>query len=118
MSNPLAFDPAHSAVLCMDYQSAFVSIYAGAQQDELLARAENVLINARRNGIATSGVVLSTLLQAGDADYRLIVIKDACADLDQELHACLMEKLFVKHATVVTADEFVDACGPVQSSTR
>jgi hypothetical protein len=26
-------------------------------------------------GIATSGVVLSTLLQAADADYRLVVIQ-------------------------------------------
>jgi nicotinamidase-related amidase len=29
-------------------------------------------------GIATSGVVLSTLLQASDADYRLVVIADCC----------------------------------------
>ena len=29
-------------------------------------------------GIATSGVVLSTLLQASDADYRLVVISDCC----------------------------------------
>src|SRR6266581_4975807 len=31
-------------------------------------------------GIATSGVVLSTLLEAVDADFRLAVIKDCCAD--------------------------------------
>lgn len=69
-------------------------------------------------GIATSGVVLSTLLQAADADYRLFVIKDCCADLDQELHACLVEKLFVRQATVVTTGEFVEALGPMQISAR
>jgi nicotinamidase-related amidase len=57
-------------------------------------------------GIATSGVVLSTLLEAADADYRLYVVEDCCADLDQELHTCLVDKLFVRYATVITAAEF------------
>ncbi|MBO0797428.1 MAG: cysteine hydrolase [Blastocatellia bacterium] len=64
-------------------------------------------------GIATSGVVLSTLLEAIDADYRMFVIEDCCADLDRELHACLMDKLFVRYATVISASEFVDALGPI-----
>jgi len=38
-------------------------------------------------GIATSGVVLSTLLDASDADYRLIVVKDCCLDNDADVHA-------------------------------
>ena len=63
-------------------------------------------------GIATSGVVLSTLLHAADADYRLVVLKDCCADLDQELHACLMDKFFARRAAVITAGEFADALGP------
>jgi nicotinamidase-related amidase len=58
-------------------------------------------------GIATSGVVLSTLLEAADADYRLVVIKDCCADRDLELHTCLVEKLFPRQATVLSADEFL-----------
>jgi nicotinamidase-related amidase len=45
-------------------------------------------------GIATSGVVLSTLRHAADTDYRLIVIKDCCADSDAEVHACLVDKVF------------------------
>ena len=60
-------------------------------------------------GIATSGVVLSTLLHAADADYRLIVIKDCCADLDQEVHTCLVEKVFSRPAAVMLAAEFVEA---------
>jgi len=58
-------------------------------------------------GIATSGVVLSTLLEASDADYRLIVSEDCCADLDSALHSCLVEKLFPSRVTVLTASEFL-----------
>ena len=60
-------------------------------------------------GIATSGVVLSTLLHAADADYRLAVIKDCCADRDLDVHDCLIDKVFPRQATVMTASEFVDA---------
>lgn len=58
-------------------------------------------------GIATSGVVLSTLLEASDADYRLVVIKDCCVDGDAELHANLIDKIFARRASVVTASEFL-----------
>ena len=65
-------------------------------------------------GIATSGVVLSTLLHAGDDDYRVIVIEDCCADLDAELHGLLIKNLFPKRAEVVTAREFVEALNSSQ----
>ncbi len=54
-------------------------------------------------GIATSGVVLSTVRQAADADYRLVVVRDCCADGDAEVHACLMDKVFARQTTVVAA---------------
>lgn len=60
-------------------------------------------------GIATSGVVLSTLLEASDADFRLAVIGDCCADLDRDLHDTLVAKLFPARATVLSAAEFVTA---------
>ena len=69
-------------------------------------------------GIATSGVVLSTLLEACDADYRLFVIKDCCADLDEELHACLVEKFFPRRAAVLSADEFLDSLSPTQAGPK
>lgn len=59
-------------------------------------------------GIATSGVVLSTLLEASDADYRLIVLKDCCIDMDTDLHTCLVDKVFPRRATVVMAQEFLE----------
>jgi nicotinamidase-related amidase len=58
-------------------------------------------------GIATSGVVLSTVRHAADHDYRLIVLKDCCADTDPEVHSCLMDKVLARQATVATADGFV-----------
>lgn len=60
-------------------------------------------------GIATSGVVLSTLVDAADRDYRIIVINDCCADRDVELHSCLVERYFPNRGTVVDADEFMKA---------
>ena len=60
-------------------------------------------------GIATSGVVLSTVRYASDADYRLIVVKDCCADLDPEVHACLLDKVFPRQATVVSTSELLKA---------
>jgi len=60
-------------------------------------------------GIATSGVVLSTLLQAADADYRVVVVKDCCVDGDAQVHDCLVEKIFPRLATVLTAAELIEA---------
>ncbi|HEY6846812.1 MAG TPA: isochorismatase family cysteine hydrolase [Terracidiphilus sp.] len=59
-------------------------------------------------GIATSGVVLSTLLEAVDADFRLVVIKDCCADLDSEVHDCLINKFFPSRASVLSVREFIE----------
>jgi nicotinamidase-related amidase len=60
-------------------------------------------------GIATSGVVLSTLLEAGDADYRTVVIVDCCADSDLELHRVLIERLFPLRGEITTVADFINA---------
>ena len=52
-------------------------------------------------GIATSGVVLSTLRQAADLDYQLTVLADGCLDADPEVHRVLLEKVFPRQADVV-----------------
>lgn len=52
-------------------------------------------------GIATSGVVLSTLRQAADMDYELVVLSDCCSDGDEEVHRVLLEKVFPRQAEVV-----------------
>jgi nicotinamidase-related amidase len=57
-------------------------------------------------GIATSGVVLSTLRQAADLDYRLTVLADGCLDADPEVHRVLTEKVFPRQADVTTVAEW------------
>jgi len=57
-------------------------------------------------GIATGGVVLSTLREAFDKDYILTVLSDGCADSDEEAHQFLMEKIFPKQTEVMTIDEW------------
>lgn len=60
-------------------------------------------------GISTSGVVLSTLRDAADRDYRLLVLRDVCADPDPEVHRVLTDSVFPQQADVIDAKTFVDA---------
>jgi nicotinamidase-related amidase len=58
-------------------------------------------------GIATSGVVLSTVRNAADMDYKITVLRDCCEDLDPEVHRVLMEKVFPSQADVIDSTQFV-----------
>jgi len=58
-------------------------------------------------GFATSGVVLSTLREAADKDYRLTVLSDLCADSDPEVHRVLLEKVFPRQSRVVTSEQWI-----------
>lgn len=58
-------------------------------------------------GIATGGVVLSTLREAADKDYRITVLADACSDGDEEVHRILTTKVFPRQADVVNVAEWV-----------
>jgi len=81
-----------------------VSAFAGSDLDLILrAREIDGLV---LTGIATSGVVLSTLRQASDLDFRLTVLADGCLDADGEVHRVLTEKIFPVQADVVTIDEW------------
>ena len=62
-------------------------------------------------GISTSGVVLSTLREAADKDYRLTVLSDLCADPNPEVHRLLLEKVFVRQAEVVTSEQWIHGLG-------
>jgi nicotinamidase-related amidase len=84
-----------------------VSAFAGTDL-EMVLRANDVdtLVLC---GIATSGVVLSTVRHAADADYGIVVVADCCGDRDPDVHRVLTEKVFVRQATVITAEEVVKA---------
>jgi nicotinamidase-related amidase len=70
--------------------------------DQLAARGIDSLILA---GISTSGVVLSTIRDAADHDYRLAVLVDCCADPDPEVHTVLTTKVFPRQADIVDSSE-------------
>lgn len=53
-------------------------------------------------GISTSGVVLSTVRDAHDRDYRVLVLADATADPDPEVHEFHIERIFPRQADVIT----------------
>jgi nicotinamidase-related amidase len=84
-----------------------VSAFFGTDLDMVL-RA-NGIETLVLTGIATSGVVLSTIRHAADADYRLVVVSDCCADPDPEVHRVLTERVFARPATVTTAETVIGA---------
>jgi len=77
---------------------------------EMILRA-NGIDTLLLTGVATSGVVLSTLRYAADSDYRLLVVKDCCSDKDAEVHRVLTEQVFPRQATVASAEEVIDMLG-------
>ena len=81
-----------------------VSAFAGSDLEVLLRGLDAGTLVL--TGIATSGVVLSTLRQAADLDYRLVVLADACLDADPEVHRVLTEKVFPRQADVLTVTEW------------
>jgi nicotinamidase-related amidase len=84
-----------------------VSAFAGTDLDMILrANGIETLVLA---GIATSGVVLSTVRHAADADYKVVVVEDCCADRDAEVHRVLTEKVFPRQATIVKVEAAVAA---------
>lgn len=84
-----------------------VSAFAGSDLDVVLrAGGIDALV---LTGIATSGVVLSTLRAAADLDFRLTVLADACGDADPEVHRVLTGKVFPRQAEVLGVDDWARA---------
>jgi nicotinamidase-related amidase len=77
-----------------------VSAFAGSDL-ALILRARDI-DHLALGGIATSGVVVSTVREAADLDYRLTVLEDICLDADDdEVHRVLTQKVFPPQADVV-----------------
>jgi nicotinamidase-related amidase len=72
---------------------------------EVILRSLNVQ-HLVLTGIATGGVVLATLIEATDKDYRLTVLSDCCADPEEEVHQMLVTKIFSKRASILTVEEW------------
>ncbi len=81
-----------------------VSAFSGSDL-EVILKAQDIS-HLVLCGIATSGVVLSTLREAADKDYQLTVLADCCFDGDEEVHRVLLSKVFPRQAEVVQAEEW------------
>jgi len=86
-----------------------VSAFTGSDLEVVLRAGE--IRHLVLCGIATSGVVLSTVREAADKDYRLTVLADLCADTDAEVHSVLIGKVFPRQARVVSAAEWIASLG-------
>jgi len=49
--------------------------------------------------------VLSTIRDAYDRDYALLVLADACADRDDEVHEFLIGKILPRQASVISTGD-------------
>lgn len=84
-----------------------VSAFSGSDLELLLrSREVGTLVLA---GVSTSGVVLSTLRQAADLDYRLTVLADGCLDADPEVHRVLTDKVYPRQADVLRIAEWTES---------
>lgn len=82
-----------------------ISAFAGSDLDVVLRSVgATSLVLA---GISTSGVVLSTIRQAADLDFELTVLRDACADQDDEVHRVLFDKVFPRQAEILDTDAWI-----------
>jgi len=82
-----------------------VSAFTGSDLEVILRSAgmEHLILT----GLATSGVVLATLIEAADKDYRLTVLSDCCADPDDNVQQFLMTRIFNKRADVLGVAEWI-----------
>ena len=81
-----------------------VSAFSGSDF-EVILRSQNVT-RLVLGGFYTSGVVLSTALEAADKDYELTVLSDGCSDPNEDMHRVLMTGLFPSRAEVLTVDKW------------
>jgi nicotinamidase-related amidase len=81
-----------------------ISAFTGSDLEVVLRSQE--IRHLVLTGIATSGVVLSTLREAADKDYRLTVLTDCCTDADEEVHRVLTTRVFPRQAEVLTLEEW------------
>jgi nicotinamidase-related amidase len=81
------------------YACPRASVFYGTMLDaDLRTRGVSTLVMA---GISTTGVVLSSVASASDADYDVRLVKDCCYDPDQDAHEALFRSGFGGRVQVV-----------------
>ncbi|KAJ6110565.1 Isochorismatase family protein [Penicillium sp. IBT 16267x] len=86
-----------------------VSAFFGTELDMILrcSQTDHIVVA----GLITSGAVLSTVRQAADLDYRITILRDLCMDREEDVHRVLMDKVFFRKHSVVTAEVWVKQLG-------
>ncbi len=81
------------------YSCPRASVFHGTTLDaDLRARGIGTLVMA---GISTTGVVLSSITWASDADYDVRLVRDCCFDPDRDAHEALFRSAFGGRVEVV-----------------
>jgi nicotinamidase-related amidase len=81
------------------YACRRASVFYGTSLDaDLRTRGVSTLVMA---GISTTGVVLSSVAWACDADYDVRMVQDCCYDPDQDAHEALFRSGFGGRAQIV-----------------
>lgn len=57
-------------------------------------------------GVATSGVILTTVREASDMDFKVTVLRDCCQDRSQNVHNVLMDDVFPRQADVKSVEDW------------
>ncbi|AOK14819.1 cysteine hydrolase [Burkholderia cepacia] len=79
------------------------SVFFGTDLEvRLSARGVDSLIMV---GIASTGVMLSSIAHASDADFRLFTVKDCCYDPDPVVHEHLFATAFESRTTVLSLED-------------
>jgi nicotinamidase-related amidase len=104
MVNPVpAIDPIGDDMVVVKRR---VSAFSGSDLEVVLRSLD--IGHLVLSGIATGGVVLSTVREAADKDYQLTVLSDLCADFDPEVHQILVGKIFPKQADVTSSNDWIN----------
>lgn len=97
-------EPTHATgldVAANDWQYACprANVFHGTSLDkDLRAQGIDTLVMA---GIASSGVLFSSVGWSSDADYRIYIVRDCCYDPDTQAHEALFRTSFATRALII-----------------
>ena len=60
-------------------------------------------------GVTTTGVVFSTLAEASDLDYRILLVADGCFEPDAAAQDAMLRVPFATRAEIVTTGDLIAA---------
>ncbi len=88
----------NGATFSMHVREPASFLWHGARRRPSDARRKRTLVMA---GISTTGVVLSSVAWASDADYDVRLVQDCCYDPDRDAHEALLRSGFGGRVQVV-----------------